>query len=69
VPIVGDPCYRYCRIVKENFFKNYACCFLYVKAVPYLRDNMKKEMKKDPSLGLIIKEFLERANETIAMRV
>ena len=43
VEIVGDPCYRYCREVKENFLKNPACAFLFVRARPYLLDFIKKQ--------------------------
>ena len=38
IPLVGDPCYRYSRQVKERFFNNQACSYLFLKAVPYLKD-------------------------------
>lgn len=34
--LVGDPCYRFSREVKENFFKNLPCAILFKIAVPHL---------------------------------
>lgn len=31
--LVGDPCYRYCREVKEVFFSNFAASYLFLKAI------------------------------------
>ena len=38
--MVGDPCYRYCREVKEVFFKNFAASYLFLKALPYCQKQL-----------------------------
>ena len=47
VDIVGDPCYKYAREVKLRFFKNFACSFLFLKALPYLTEEFKKRSNYD----------------------
>jgi hypothetical protein len=38
-PLVGDPCYRFSRKVKETFFQHLGCSFLYIIAMPHLIKN------------------------------
>ena len=36
-PLIGDPCYKYNRYVKERFLKNKSCAFLFLMAQEYLK--------------------------------
>jgi hypothetical protein len=38
VPIVGNSCYRYSRKIKEDFFKDFACAYLFYKAKTHLKE-------------------------------
>ena len=42
-PLVGDPCYRYCREVKEVFFRNYAASYLFLKVLPECQADLIKK--------------------------
>lgn len=37
VPLIGDPCYRYKRISKETFFRDFRCRRAFIHAYSYLR--------------------------------
>ena len=37
-PLIGDPCYRYNKCVKEKFFKNVYLAFLFIQFVKYYGD-------------------------------
>jgi hypothetical protein len=45
-PIVGDPCYRYCREVKEVFFRNWAASYLFLKALPTCQNDLINKYKE-----------------------
>jgi hypothetical protein len=36
-PLVGDPCYRFNREVKERFFNNVYCAFLFYTSTSHLK--------------------------------
>ena len=48
VDIIYDPCYKYSRRAKEQFFKNVYCSFLFVISQKYLT-----EVAKDEKEGMI----------------
>ena len=36
--LVGDPCYRFSRIVKERFFNDVSCAYLFKMSTPRLKE-------------------------------
>lgn len=58
IELVGDPCYRYNRKAKENFFKNPALAYLFFKAYYILTEDYRS---KAPIHLTILQELKELA--------
>ena len=37
---VRNPCYTYSRMAKEKFFNNFACSYLFLKAAPFIKEDL-----------------------------
>jgi hypothetical protein len=44
-PLIGDPCYKYSKMAKENFFTNPHLSFLFLKTLPYCLESISKNPK------------------------
>jgi ribonuclease HIII len=40
--LIGDPCYKYNRYSKEQFFKNKLATYLYLRLLPILKEKGRK---------------------------
>jgi hypothetical protein len=58
--LIGEPCYRYSRKVKELFFKDVYCRFLFMAAFDLLENQLHKH---EAILGKILKELRDLAIE------
>jgi hypothetical protein len=57
-PLVGDPCYRYRKEVKERFFNDISCSILYLLSIQHLK------LKKS-ECALIIDEMAQLGRKTL----
>ena len=62
--LVGDPCYRYCREVKEVFFSNFAASYLFLKAISQCEDQLvEKYETKRQTFKQVIASLVQTAKE------